>query len=242
MYLEEYTGRGIRVAVVDSGVYAGHPHVGGIAGGVAIHQDGSLDDDVVDRLGHGTAVAAAIHEKAPDAALVAIKVFWRSLDTDIDTLVRGIDESCARGATIVNLSLGTPQARHRACLEAALLRATERGAVVVAAMEDGGMSWFPGSLAGVVPVVLDWECPRERYLVVERSGRSVVVASGYPRDIPGVSRERNLKGISFAVANAAGFAARAAEACAAGGPDARPATVEALLATLRDAAPAERPS
>ena len=33
-----------------------------------------------------------------------------------------------------------------------------------------------------------------------------------PRDIPGVPRERNLKGVSFAVANATGFIARALEA------------------------------
>ena len=38
------------------------------------------------------------------------------------------------------------------------------------------------------------------------------MASGYPRDIPNVPRERNLKGISFAVANASGFVARAMEA------------------------------
>ncbi len=35
MYLNEFTGRGVRVAVVDSGVHALHPHVGGEqAGGV----------------------------------------------------------------------------------------------------------------------------------------------------------------------------------------------------------------
>jgi hypothetical protein len=40
-----------------------------------------------------------------------------------------------------------------------------------------------------------------------------------------VARERNLKGISFAVANASGFIARAIEA-------ARPANVGALFAAL----------
>ena len=36
-------------------------------------------------------------------------------------------------------------------------------------------------------------------------------ASGYPRPIPGVPPERNLKGLSFAVANASGFLALAIE-------------------------------
>jgi hypothetical protein len=48
--------------------------------------------------------------------------------------------------------------------------------------------------------------------VVSENGRSCIAASGYPRDIPGVPRERNIKGVSFAVANATGFAARALEA------------------------------
>ena len=45
----------------------------------------------------------------------------------------------------------------------------------------------------------------------------VYVASGYPRSLPGVPRERNLHGISFAVANMTGFVARACEASQAAG-------------------------
>jgi len=212
MYLSQYTGLGVRVAVVDSGVHVHHPHVGSVEQGVAIRNDGSLDDDFADRLGHGTAVAAAIREKAPGAALVAIKVFWGALSTDVPSLVRGIDEACARGAMIINLSLGTPNSEHSRLLEAAVHRADSRGAILVAALDDGGISWLPGSLDGVVPVRLDWNCPREEYRLSGNGSRRVVEASGYPRDIPNVPRERNLKGISFAVANATGFIARALEA------------------------------
>ncbi|NIR78361.1 MAG: hypothetical protein GWO00_08270, partial [Gemmatimonadetes bacterium] len=55
----------IRVAVVDSGVNVPHPHLPGVAGGVAFDVEGRESGDWVDRLGHGTAAAAAIHEKAP---------------------------------------------------------------------------------------------------------------------------------------------------------------------------------
>ena len=57
--LRPATGRGVRIVVVDSGVHASHPHVGGVAGGVSVTAAGKLGDDYVDRLGHGTAVAAA---------------------------------------------------------------------------------------------------------------------------------------------------------------------------------------
>ncbi len=211
MYLAEYTGRGVRVAVVDSGVHAAHPHVGGVEQGVAIRDDGSMDEDFVDWLGHGTAVTAAIREKAPDAAIVAIKVFWRTLATDASSLVRGIDEACARHATVINLSLGTSNAAHRPALQKAVERARAHGAVIAAAIDDD-VEWLPGSLDGVIAVSLDWTCPREEFRVVGQNGRPVIAASGYPRDVPNVPRERNLKGISFAVANASGFLARALQA------------------------------
>ena len=234
MYFDQYTGRSIRIAVIDSGVHAAHPHVGGVAGGLAIREDGSLDDDYVDRLGHGTAVTAAISEKAPDAEIIAVKVFWRALATDVTTLVRAIDEAAARGAALINLSLGTADLRHREPLQAAVERAGRRGSLVVSATASDGVSWLPGSLPAVVPVQLDWTLGRDEYRIVGFNGHRAVAASGYARDIPGVPRERNLKGISFAVANATGFAARALEAS--------PVTdVSSLLANLAaDAASPEK--
>jgi subtilisin family serine protease len=212
MFLENYSGRGVCVAIVDSGVHAAHPHVNGVEQGVAIRADGSLDNDFVDTLGHGTAVTAAIREKAPDALLVAIKVFWHTLSTDAASLVGGIDEACRRGACVINLSLGTSNPAHRALLEGAADRARRHGAFIVAAGEDNGVHWLPGTIAGVVAARLDWDIPRHEYRVLEVDGRPVVSASGYPRDIPGVPREWNLKGLSFAVANTTGFVARALEA------------------------------
>jgi Subtilase family len=235
MYLSEYTGKGIRIAVIDSGVHADHPHVGGVAGGVAIRDDGTLDDDFVDRLGHGTAVAAAIREKAPGSDLLAVKVFWRTLATSVTTLVRAIDEACARGATIVNLSLGTTEHRHRDKLAGAVARARAAGVFIVSAMESTDGRWLPGDLDGVIPVHLDWACVRDGYRIMSENGRSIIAASGYPRDIPGVPRERNLKGISFAVANATGFVARALEA-------APEATLTVVFDTLEGATNGRLPS
>ena len=84
-------GEGVRIAVVDSGVHALHPHVGGVAGGVAIGSDGTEAAGYLDRLGHGTAVTAAIKEKAPEAELLAVKVFGDRLATSCGALVRAIE-------------------------------------------------------------------------------------------------------------------------------------------------------
>ncbi len=232
------TGRGIRIAIVDSGVHASHPHLGHVAGGVGIDPYGVLHEDYIDRLGHGTAVTAAIREKAPDADLFAVKVFDRSLATSVTSLVAAIDWAVGSGMHLVNLSLGTPRTAHEAPLQHAVARASAQGVLVVSARRDDrnpDARWFPGSLAGVVAVDVDWTIPRDRYRIVERDRRLTVCASGFPRDIPGVPPERNVHGVSFAVANVTGFAARAMESIA---PE---RSLEALLSALRDRAPAASP-
>ena len=199
----------LRVGVIDSGVQAAHPHVGGVAGGVAIAADGSEESDYTDRLGHGTAVTAVIREKAPEAHLFAVRIFHDKLASPIGPLVRAIDWCLANGMHLINLSLGTDNPAHEAVLSAALDRVRAAGAILVAAHQDAGVRWLPGSLAGALPVALDWDCPRGEYRTAPLpDGRILYRASGFARPIPGVPPERNLKGISFAVANVTGLLAR----------------------------------
>ena len=155
------TGRGVRIAVIDSGVHAAHPHVGRLAGAVAFDDDGQLAGDGVDRLGHGTAVAAAIHEKAPEADLLAVKVFDRSLASTGRALEAAIAWAAAQNVTLINLSLGTTNHDHRPRSRGPSARRADAGAIVIAAAPDAEHDWLPGGLAGVVPVALDWECARD---------------------------------------------------------------------------------
>ncbi len=202
------TGRGVRIAVVDSGVHADHPHVGGVSGGIAFGPAGELSDDFVDRLGHGTAVAAAIREKAPDCDLLAVRVFDRTLMTTGQALVAAIEWSALQDVQLINLSLGTANQEHAPALASAVARAAERGAIVVSAAPQEGAAWLPGGLSGVVSIDVDWDCPRDecRVLSADAGGISLS-ASGYPRPIPGIPPERNFSGLSFAVANATGLLA-----------------------------------
>jgi hypothetical protein len=220
------TGRGVRVAVVDSGIHAAHPHVGSVAGGIGFDDRGQPTGDMVDRLGHGTAVAAAIHEKAPDAELLAVKVFDRSLEATAAALSAAIRWSAEAGATLINLSLGTTNEAHAGELSRAVADARRLGSQVVAAAPDADHRWLPGALTDVIAVELDWLAARHS-CVIGPSGPGVlrIRASGYPRPIPGVPPERNLRGPSFAVANASGLLALLIE----GSP---PPSLEELRASL----------
>lgn len=207
--LAQSTGRGVRIAVIDSGVHVAHPHIQAVAGGIGIDSIGDAHDDFTDRLGHGTAVAAAIKEKAPEAELFILKVFDRELSTTGEALVAAIEWAVAHQARIINLSLGTTNREHQDALAEAVAEARADGAYVVAAGPQEGRPWLPGSLPGVISVALDLGLPRDACEVtIAADGEVTVRASGYPRPIPGVPPERNLKGLSFAVANASGLLAR----------------------------------
>ncbi len=205
------TGRDVRVAIIDSGVNPAHPHVVGVASGVCINADGQ-SQNYLDYAGHGTAVAGAIREKAPEALLHAVKVFDQHLRTNAETIIRAIDWAIENEMQVVNLSLGTVNEAHRERFEQVVARAAERNIILVAAREMNGQPSLPGCLPSVIGVALDWECPRETYRCAIADSRPVFFASGYPRSIPGVPPERNLAGISFAVANMTGFVARARQA------------------------------
>ena len=184
----------MKIAVIDSGIHPDHPHVGRVAGGVCITTDG-VAGDFIDRLGHGTAVAAAIREKVPDAELYAVKVFDRRLSANVDIILRALEWSIEQRMDIVNLSLGTANTAHRERFE----RTLNGGVLVVSAAH-----LLPGSLPGAIGVALEEDCPRDAY----RYREGMFYASPYPRSIPGVPVERNLHGASFAVANMTGFVAR----------------------------------
>jgi subtilisin family serine protease len=205
------TGRSVRVAIIDSGVHVGHPHIGNVAVAIAFDDRGRQHADVVDRLGHGTAVAAVIHEKAPDAELLIAKVFDTSLAATGRALVAAIEWAIAGQAAIINLSLGTLNREHETALAEAVGGARVAGALVVAAAPSPERQWLPGGLPGVVGVGLDWTCDRDACCIVDDAGAISARASGYPRPIPGVSPERNLKGQSFAVANVSGLLVLACE-------------------------------
>jgi hypothetical protein len=98
---------------------------------------------------------------------------------------------------------------HQALLESAVDFAIENGSMVVAAYESDGKRYLPGAFDSVIGVVGSAALGRERLVIKPAAkGGLRLGASIYPRPIPGVPKEKNLHGISFAVANVTGTLAR----------------------------------
>lgn len=158
-----------------------------------------------------------IRERAPAAEIYAVKVFDRELATTGAALVAAIEWAVARGVRLINLSLGTTNPEHASPLAAVVDMAVRRGVFIVAAAPAADTPWLPGRLPGVIAVAPDEAMPRDECEVVEgEAGSWRVRASIYPRPIPGVPPERNLKGVSFAVANATALLTLALEDTPAG--------------------------
>jgi subtilisin family serine protease len=194
----------LSIAVIDSGVNLRHPHIVAPTEGVLI--DGAPHESFEDAIGHGTAVMAAIQEKAPFARYFAVKLFGNSLRASHLQLMKAIEWAIENRVNIVNLSLGTPNMDQRKTMQTLVERAENADVILVAARNGGpNLPVLPGSLDGVIGVDVDWNLSREQYRVAD----GVFFASGYPRSAPGVPPSHNLNGISFAVANMTAFVANA---------------------------------
>lgn len=199
-----------RVAVIDSGVHPEHPHIDGarLLPGCSVLADGTVLADAaetLDKLGHGTAVTAAIQELAPDAQILPIRVFRDGLRASARALATAIRQAIEAQCDVINLSLGTANPAHAEVFAALAQEAAAQAALIVAAFEAEGQPCWPGCLPQVLGVGLDWDLPRGR----PRLGADgcMVMASGYPRPIEGVEPRRNLYGVSFAVAQVSGWIA-----------------------------------
>jgi hypothetical protein len=190
----------VRIGIIDSGVNVAHPHIGNIAGGVNIGPD-AHDASYIDHLGHGTAIAALIHARAPQAELFAVKIFQNALASNLATVLFAIEWCLDNEMDLINLSLGTTNHEHRTAFETTIARGRATGKVVVSAFEMNGTPALPGSLSGVVGVLADPSKAPGEHGVERRDGKQIFTACPFPREIPGVPRERNLHGVSFAVAH-----------------------------------------
>jgi hypothetical protein len=214
------TGKGVKVAILDTGVDAEHEDLGGR---VAFYRDMVSGKSKPTADLHGTAVAGIIAAQAdngkgiagvaPGASLVVIKVIEpksaKSLEgtSTTDRIVKGLDTAIGSGARVINLSIGGPKDEIVGRIVDAALK---KNIVVVAAAGNGGPQArppYPAAHPGVIAVT-----------AVDKASRPYSAAT--PGDFvslaaPGVevlstapgSKYQFVSGTSFAAAHVSGVAA-----------------------------------
>jgi subtilisin family serine protease len=151
------TGRGVRVAVVDSGIDADHPALGGmVRGGVTVvEKDGQCTYDDAshgDAFGHGTACAGIIHSIAPEAELYSVKVLGATLSGTGGMFAAGLRWAIEHGMQVLNLSLGTTKREFYAVLHELADMAYFKNTVLVTAANNFPQPSFPSMYASVISV------------------------------------------------------------------------------------------
>ncbi|MET7422278.1 type VII secretion-associated serine protease mycosin [Dactylosporangium sp. NPDC005555] len=159
------TGSGVIVAVLDSGVDAGHPDLAGqVLPGVDLVDGG---DGRKDPVGHGTTVAGLIAGRAdgnagvagiaPGAKILPVRVLDKlNKYDDPGVVAKGIRWAVDHKARVLNLSLGG--ALHSDAIADALRYAAARDVVVVACTGNVATDpsihevWYPAREPGVVAV------------------------------------------------------------------------------------------
>ncbi|WP_306819978.1 S8 family serine peptidase [Streptomyces sp. DSM 40750] len=160
-----WTGKGVKVAVLDTGIDATHPD---LKGRVVAAKDFSASGNTDDKAGHGTHVASTIAGSgtasagkyrgvAPDARLLNGKVLGDDGSGEESGIIAGMQWAVQQGAKVINMSLGGTDTPGADPMEKAVntLSASKGVLFAIAAGNEGPAEatvGSPGSAAAAITV------------------------------------------------------------------------------------------
>jgi type VII secretion-associated serine protease mycosin len=164
-------GKGVRVAVIDTGVDDKNPQLSSAvdkSAGRDYLAGGKGGDPTEDQVGHGTKVAGIIAARpragtgfvglAPEATIIPIRQNDADSTGDSDTMAQAITYAVARRADVINISQDTTKPLSAtSALAQAVHRAIDEGVVVVASAGNDGLdgkskATYPAAFEGVLAV------------------------------------------------------------------------------------------
>ena len=158
---ENSTGKGVQVAVVDSGVDALHPQLQSNVVRtciVAKNEDGLIEcietpvKKSVDSFGHGTAVAGCVTGLAPDVEITNIKVLNQYNACTGDVLIAGLKWALDQNIKLINMSLATSKQKWTPGLFQLSEQAYEQNSIIVASRRNQGGLGCPAMFSSVISV------------------------------------------------------------------------------------------
>lgn len=204
-------GANVTVAVIDSGIDAGHPE---LANSVSDNFDalGSAEGPHI----HGTGIAGAIvaHGRlmgsAPEARIIAIRAFGGangSAESSSYIILRSLNYAAEHGAQIVNMSFAGPK---DAVIERAIAATAARGLVLIAAAGNAGAKsppLYPAANPNVIAVSATDQ--QDRLFSASNRGNYIAVAApGVDIFVPAPDGKYQMtSGTSFSAAYVSGVAA-----------------------------------
>lgn len=203
------TGRGVRIAVIDTGVDVEHPDLKGQISHIENMAPVPSDLNMAEL--HGTAVAGVLSARpdngigiagiAPDAEILALRACWPdkpgalAAQCNSFTLALALNQALRMNSHIINLSLSGPE---DPLLKLLIEKALNKGTIVIAAVPSNNqLGGFPASMPGVIAVGQDGE-----------SNQNIIIAPGHDilTTVPHQAYDF-MTGSSFATPHVAGIVA-----------------------------------
>jgi subtilisin len=151
------TGAGTRVCILDSGVEATHPLVGGLESAVAISLGDDeevivTEDEEGDLSGHGTACAGIVRSLAPECSLSSVRVLGAGFTGTGGVLLAGLRYAVEQGFEVINMSLSTTKKPFASVLHELADSAYFRRTVLVASAHNMPVESYPWRFSSVISV------------------------------------------------------------------------------------------
>lgn len=155
------TGKGVRVAVIDSGVESDHPWLDdAVKGGMIVESDARRKEGVKytqepkprDLFGHGTACAAIIHKLAPEAEIYSVRVLGKDLSGRAIQFAGGLRWAIQNGMQVLNLSLSTSKQEYYGLFHEIADEAYFKNVLLVSAVNNIPAPSYPSLYSSVVSV------------------------------------------------------------------------------------------
>lgn len=157
--IDQGTGKGVRVGILDSGVDFTHPAIADSVHRsfeVREHQGNFsyLEALGTDILGHGTMCAGVIHSIAPEAELYNIKTLDETGLNSPGKVISGIQCAIANDLHVLNLSLVSVNMSRNTIVDMLywVEKAYYKGMILVAATDNRQKRGFPGDYSSVIAV------------------------------------------------------------------------------------------
>lgn len=232
-------GRGMRIAVIDSGVDRAHPDFSS----ALIDEFDAFDDrastaPLEDR--HGTGIAGIIAARgtvlgiAPEANVLSARVFrtkaGQTATASTVHVLKGITWSSEKGARVLNMSFAGPR---DSLVERHVDAIVAKGIIPVAAAGNGGPTAapaYPAAYANVIAVTAV-DAGGRLYDKANRGGYVAIAAPGVDVIVPGEGQSHEFQsGTSYAAAHISGIVALMLEV----NPQLTSAAARDLLATASE--------
>lgn len=161
-YSNQFTGKGIKLAIIDSGINHNHEEFNKEHLHQGYNYTSNDKNDLLDETGHGTFIAGMLGSRSnneigisgltPDVELVVIKCFADALVTDIPTIIEGIEKAIDLNVDVINLSFCTEA--YSLKLEEVIQRASDNDILLIAPSgnDNSGTQYYPASFEEVVSV------------------------------------------------------------------------------------------